>query len=76
MCGGTEPTAAEEMDVLGLSPRVRGNPHEAGAVLASPGVYPRVCGGTVSAPWKVAYMVGLSPRVRGNRGRDAHDLAA
>ena len=53
----------------GLSPRVRGNRQDDGAlaVVGSVRVYPRVCGGTRSAAVREAAARGLSPRVRGNQ---------
>ena len=48
-------------------PACAGEPHEAGAVLAAHGVYPRVCGGTDTQTAAGSILQGLSPRVRGNR---------
>ncbi len=53
--------------MMGLSPRVRGNPAGAVITASSVKVYPRACGGTPSAARPMRIVGGLSPRVRGNR---------
>ena len=52
--------------MLGLSPRVRGNPYAGFGVCHLPGVYPRECGGTNVDNSGPSVDNGLSPRVRGN----------
>ena len=70
VCGGTIRSALGHAKENGLSPRVRGNPHQPLPSVAGTGVYPRVCGGTVSAGDGGGEVAGLSPRVRGNLGLD------
>ena len=66
VCGGTRAQVMIPMSLLGLSPRVRGNPMPKRRIPLPPEVYPRVCGGTQSGrPYSPAAH-GLSPRVRGN----------
>ena len=60
-CGGTCAFLGFLGYALGLSPRVRGNPHTFGGE----------CGGTAALSRAVRRGVGLSPRVRGNPQYDA-----
>ena len=54
--------------VLGLSPRMRGNPRASWGLGGAAWVYPRACGGNRDGPPAPRYrrMSGLSPRMRGN----------
>ena len=72
VCGGTGRTSTPSRTGLGLSPRVRGNPHRIDAAILLLEVYPRVCGGTRRASGRRWRGGGLSPRVRGNQTGDHH----
>ena len=65
-CGGTWGDIRDARGVIGLSPRLRGNPYGLwwGAVQGR--VYPRACGGTSVNSVTFAGLIGLSPRLRGN----------
>ena len=46
-CGGTTGGSNEQLAILGLSPRVRGNRIERHGTKIGNRVYPRACGGTL-----------------------------
>src|SRR5690606_20067320 len=66
VCGGTIIDMDGYESVMGLSPRVRGNPLRRPLTAPAPWDYPRVCGGTSGPLWPNGRGLGLSPRVRGN----------
>ena len=66
VCGGTRSVKPRGSLSVGLSPRVRGNPHPAPPSSGDRKVYPRVCGGTDLGNAGFGPVDGLSPRVRGN----------
>ena len=65
VCGGTRYRRTSCKHLNRLSPRVRGNPPNAGTT-DQENVYPRVCGGTHPSPSPRVRPRRLSPRVRGN----------
>ena len=67
VCGGTCEKSKQMKEVVGLSPRVRGNLVTKREQHLWLGSIPRVCGGTVQARQTALKAAGLSPRVRGNR---------
>ena len=64
--GGTASKGVDQVGVMGLSPRGRGNPGTRGRDVDNRGVYPRVGGGTLFATNHLDWPMGLSPRGRGN----------
>ena len=67
VCGGTVIGAGQVSDIMGLSPRVRGNLCRDGANNARARSIPACAGGTSRVDLLYRCQKGLSPRVRGTR---------
>ena len=65
-CGGAKMAGNAMIQMLGLSPRVRGSHGVSPPFERSGGVYPRACGGAAGDAGAVGVSSGLSPRVRGS----------
>ena len=65
-CGGTVHLPETGLVLVGLSPRLRGNPRRMDRLHRARWVYPRACGGTNAHAAAASTVTGLSPRLRGN----------